>query len=143
MEKFFHSIEPEPMSGCWLWTGATTGGYGQFYHKGKQHRAHRLSYEMHKGEVPEGADVCHKCDVRCCVNPDHLFIGTRKDNMQDCVTKGRIATGSRHGRSKLSEDDVRFIRDSKMTGVALAKIFGVQPPMISRVRNGQNWKHVA
>lgn len=77
-------------NGCWLWQGATApNGYGSTTHKDKQISAHRLSYIAFKGEIPDGMYVCHKCDVRNCVNPDHLFLGTHSDNMQDMVNKGR------------------------------------------------------
>ena len=83
--------------GCWLWTGSTCKGYGIIWCNGKLRRAARLSYMIHKGEIPLKMLVCHRCDNTLCVNPSHLFLGTNKDNTQDAKRKGRLATGDRHG----------------------------------------------
>src|SRR5689334_23323156 len=81
---------PEPMSGCWLWTGTCNDrGYGIIQLKEFDGYAHRFAFAFWKGAIPQGAHVCHKCDTPCCVNPDHLFLGSAADNMQDCVRKGR------------------------------------------------------
>jgi hypothetical protein len=78
---------PEPNSGCWLFDGATTGGgYGRH---SKRKYAHRIAYEKWVGPIPDGMLVCHKCDVKLCCNPDHLFLGTDEDNIMDCIKKGR------------------------------------------------------
>lgn len=78
---------------CWLWTGALNGrGYGIFgVTHGNNMTAHRFAWLMANGSIPDGMDVCHHCDVRCCVNPIHMFVGTRSDNMRDCAEKGRTA----------------------------------------------------
>jgi len=76
--------------GCWLWTGGITiWGYGQFWLSGREYGAHRISYSMHRGKIPKGKFVLHSCDVRNCVNPSHLFIGTQKQNVHDAFNKGR------------------------------------------------------
>ena len=96
IDRFYAQIERIPVdNACWIWTGSLSRGYGHVYigkrnNKDYSKRAHRFSWELHKGQIPKELEVCHKCDVRCCVNPDHLFLGTRKDNMQDCSKKGRF-----------------------------------------------------
>lgn len=93
-ERFWTKVEKA--DGCWLWKGSRTGsmGYGYLHYGGKHKRspkaAHRVSWELHNGEIPRGFFVLHKCDVPACVNPEHLFLGTREDNMRDAARKGRL-----------------------------------------------------
>ncbi len=95
---------------CINWTKCVQGnGYGRVRYKGRTEYAHRAAFEKHIGPIPKGMDVCHTCDNRRCVNPSHLFIGTRKDNMADAVKKGRQARGFRLPQTKLSEADVAAI----------------------------------
>lgn len=136
---------------CWLWTGSRMGEWhGQFRFRGRAFLAHRAAWTLYVGEIPEGLLVCHKCDVPNCVNPDHLFIGTHKDNMQDMIRKGRAywpgcnnqPLGERNGQSKLTDDAVREIRASKETHSVLAKKYGVSGSLISMVQTRRIWKHV-
>jgi len=97
MERFYSKIN-KIEDGCWEWTAGLRGktGYGAIKVDGKVLDAHRLSYTLHKGEIPKGMYVCHSCDNRKCVNPDHLFLGSAKDNWQDAVDKGRIKNDSEY-----------------------------------------------
>lgn len=138
---------PEPMSGCWLWTGAINNkGYGtlsrQVNKKTQLTYAHRFSWEHHTGPIPEGMCVCHKCDVPCCVNPDHLFLGTRQDNSDDMVAKGRSNRGEGRWKAKLNEGKVRDIRSSNKPQTVLAKELGVTVGTIYKALHRETWAHV-
>ena len=143
LERFNMQYEPEPMSGCWLWTGAVVkGGYGSTKDHGAIRSAHRVSYELFNGTIPEGLFILHKCDVKCCVNPDHLRLGTAAENSADMRAKNRQASGERVATSKLTADAVREIRETpRLYGslLSLARRFGVERSAISRVRNGETW----
>lgn len=132
---------------CLMWVGAMKDDrYGAFRLDGRIERAHRASWTLHYGGIPDGMNVCHKCDVPLCVNPAHLFIGTASDNMKDAVKKGRLKRRGNHSpRRILSEDDVKRIRKLRKagrTGVSLAKQYGVSPSTIAAANTGRNWSHI-
>lgn len=132
---------------CWLWTGCTTAcGYGRASRYGGANvLAHRLAYELAVGEVPDGLCVMHVCDTPACVNPAHLRLGTQRDNVADCVAKGRTAHGEKNGRAKLTSADVRAIRGAVRRGAsqrAVADDFEVCPKTVSRITRGLTWRHV-
>lgn len=151
--RFWRYVAKGP--GCWLWQAACADfGYGLIGSSGHMLRAHRLSWEIHHGPIPEGMFVCHRCDVPACVRPDHLFLGTHTDNMRDMIRKGRhrgavaIETylGERNGRSKLTADKVRelrALRDSGESLRSLARRFGVSKPSVQAIVSRKNWRHVA
>lgn len=137
---------PEPMSGCWLWIGCINqGGYAQISVYGLGARsAHRLMYEMHKGAVPDGMDVCHKCDVRSYVNPDHLFAGFATENIHDMQRKGRSrgAVGTKNIKAKITEEEVRLIRLEDGTLSQIGAKYGLKTSAVWSIRNKQTWGHV-
>jgi hypothetical protein len=143
IDRLLSAVEFDTNGGCWLWSNAPNAyGYGQVKVDGRFLMAHRLSYEHHNGPVGDGLLVLHKCDVRACVNPDHLFVGTHKDNAIDAVNKGRWVDnrGERHGMAKLSNGDVLEIKELIGRGVkqaVIAKKFSVDPSTISDIKRGK------
>ena len=135
--------------GCWEWTAALREGYGalvQTINRKQTHwPAHRLSWVLHRGEIPAGLMVCHKCDNRKCVNPDHLFLGTAKDNAEDMAKKKRSTWGERNSQAKLSEKEVleiRKLRNEGWTYLDLTKKFNVTMSPIRDVCKGYTWRNV-
>jgi hypothetical protein len=134
---------------CWLWTAKNNGKYGQVYVHGAGYRgAHRVSWQLHHGEfIPADMDICHHCDTPLCVRPDHLYLGTRKDNMQDAIKKGRLhhLKGSERAWAKLDEKRVVILRRLFYAGWkldSLSRTFGIGESTAMAVGRGQKWKHV-
>lgn len=131
-------------TGCWLWQKhKDPGGYGIFSHKHTAYKAHRFAFMLYVGEIPDGLKVCHKCDVRSCVNPSHLFLGTQKDNVQDCVAKGRRSrlVGPKTG-FKYKQETIDAIRKDYADGIAQSKIakkFGIDASYVSQILHNKVW----
>lgn len=154
--RFRSLFEVNEETGCWLWKGhLAKTGYGRFRisHYADSHRmAHRAAYSLFVGD-PGDMMVCHKCDVRSCVNPDHLFLGTAADNMQDAARKGRmnwkpeetrnLPVGSAHHQAKITEAQAIAIRASTEKGIVLARRYGLSNVTISRIRRRLIWRHLA
>lgn len=143
MIRFWAKVNKDTPNGCWVWTGGTTpDGYGNFRVNGVYHRAHRFSYAVHIGPIPDGMYVCHTCDNPACVNPAHLWLGTNDDNMADMARKGRAQTrtGEESHWAKLTEDDVRAIRaDRTSSQREIAARYGVHRSLISMIRSRKRW----
>lgn len=146
---------PDEKTGCILYrSNRTKAGYGRIRLgglDGKEHYAHRLSYELSRGPIPDGMQVCHTCDTPNCINPDHLFLGTNADNQADMDKKGRrnltswTMLGAKHHNARLTDDDVRYIRaNCKQRGDQrrMAKQFGITEANVTVIVKRRGWKHV-
>ncbi len=138
----------EDKNSCWICTShvPNSEGYCDIRRNGKNLKAHRYIYELYNGSIPEGLHVLHKCDVRNCINPEHLFLGTNADNVADKMAKGRCKTGceERHWKAKLTRNDVIKIKTQllHLSNQEIANMFGVKKHAISMIRCGRNWKRV-
>lgn len=145
-ERIESKVEKVPEAGCWIWMGATqVRGYGEILSSNRKMLAHRASYEAFVGPIPKGMYVCHACDNVYCVNPNHLFLGTQKQNLQDMAAKGRSTRGEKNAMSKLTEDNIKEIRQLFVSGVSckkISKIFEVTTSCISKIKRKETWNHV-
>lgn len=143
----FHKNITKNENGCWIYKRIEKNGYGSITVKRKSISAHRFSYELHYGIIPVGLYVCHKCDIKNCVNPDHLFIGTAKDNKQDHIKKGLAVfpRGTKQPHAQLNEEKVSKIKLKLKNGerqVDIAKEYGVKRNVIYDIKRGKNWHYV-
>ena len=150
-ERFWQKVFVQSPDECWEWQGYTNdSGYGQFRcGNGALLRAHRISYEIHKGAIPDGLIILHKCDNPRCVNPDHLSVGTHADNIHDMDQKGRRINsphyGESHGMSKLTAELVRQIRSLADSGVSYEEIgrrFAISANHAGRIAKRESWAHI-
>ncbi len=148
--RFESKFIPEPNSGCWLWIGSISYlGYGLILYRGRTRSAHRVSYFLYKGPINSNLEVQHSCDMRCCVNPDHLSLGDHAKNMRDSSIRKRyknVKIGMENLASKLTDSDVLAIRETPLLKRGdqerLAEKFGVDDAIIRRIKDFKLWKHV-
>lgn len=139
---------PEPNTGCWLWLGsAQPQGYGRLWTDRvfRNEPAHRAAYRTWVGPIPDGLWVLHRCDVRPCINPAHLFLGTSQDNIDDKVRKGRTYGGERHNFAKLSAKqvvEVRRLFDSKHPTMSIARQYGLKRDAVLSIGHRTSWRSV-
>lgn len=150
-ERFWEKVDKRGPDECWEWGATKTRlGYGQLQIDGRSTSAHRVSWELAYGPIPDGLCVCHHCDNPGCVNPTHLFLGTELDNARDRDCKGRQRSprlvGERNGQAKLTRKQVLEIRRRYKKGVMcqreLGVRYGVTQSMISMIVLGKSWKHL-
>lgn len=145
-DKFWKYVTP--CEGCWEWKASINwAGYGLLTHEKKHIKAHRISWELHNGEIPKGLYVRHSCDNPKCVNPDHLSLGTQVENMRDAKERNRIPKGIAHHASKLTEADVKQICEMYDAGMGPAKIYKtlslpVNYQAVWKVCKRIRWEHV-
>lgn len=133
LRERFHKCYVVDVSGCWLWCSTINNrGYGSIQHQGSTYGAHRISFLLHKGYLPS-LQVNHHCDVSLCVNPEHLYEGTQKDNMRDRVDRGRW----KGPRGRFGPKEIEAMRESSLTQRALARKYGISQPYVSRLLRGE------
>ena len=148
LDILFSRAIPEPNSGCLLWEGAENGvGYGVFGRGGRKFYAHRVSYQLANNiEYLIGVHICHKCDTPSCINPDHLFAGSRSDNMKDASSKGRLKGpglfGVRCHAAKLTDSDIVAIRNDTRSCLAISRDYPVSNVMIGLIKKRAWWKNI-
>jgi hypothetical protein len=150
-QRFWEKVDKiSSANGCWMWKNAIQkwNGYGTFFYNKRSRPAHRFSWEIHHGFIPNGALVLHNCpggDNPACVNPDHLWLGNDAKNIADRDAKSRHAHGITHGMARLTESNVREIRILRSIGwlrKEIAKKFQVSGQHIADIVNGKRWKHI-
>ena len=149
-EEFWKGVIKHPGNGCWEWTGSKKeSGYGTIVIHGGRYSAHRLSYEMAFGEIPDGLVIRHSCDNPSCVRPNHLLSGTQKDNVADMWERGRAnnsdgshIAGEKHPLSKLTAEQVLAIRQDERSGKKIAWDYDVCPTLIQNIKHRRTWKHI-
>lgn len=147
VDRFEEKFIPEPNSGCWLWTGAMSGGYGTFYCDDgdlRRVKSSRAAWMIYRGQIPDDKWVLHHCDNSACVNPDHLYLGDHEMNVTDRTRRDRNNPphGSANGSAKLRESDIPLILADGRSHETIAKDYGVNQSQITRIKQHKAWTHV-
>lgn len=154
LDRFLQKIAPIDKNGCMLWTGNQYwDGYGKFHIREIQDgqpywktvRAHRYAWELKNGPIPIGIYVCHKCDNPLCINVEHMFLGTQKDNLSDMASKKRSTIGTKNPMAKLTDNDIKDIRKMYKDGKTqqhIAKIYSLSRSNVGLIVTHETWKHV-
>jgi hypothetical protein len=141
--RFWSRVEVRKQNNCWPWRyGQNHDGYGEFRRNTTNELAHRIAYELSRGDIPADSVVRHSCDNRLCCNPAHLLIGSHADNVADRVHRNRSAKGSTNGRAVLDEEAVSHIRESRLSKRALAAHYDVDERTIDKIQKRETWAHV-
>lgn len=127
-QRLEHRGIRDPETGCILWTGSrTTNGYGGLNFKGRHWQAHRASWAVNRGAIPDGLLVCHRCDVRTCINPEHLFLGTQKENMADKVAKQGHERRTEEGPERRPSKAPEIMRIEVMGREFVTRVLAIRP----------------
>jgi hypothetical protein len=142
--RFFSKVDVRPSTAdCWTWKSAIASGYGRFSLADQSLAAHRFSYTLFHGPIPDGLHVRHRCDNPLCVNPWHLETGTNYDNVRDRVIRNRSSRGETNGRAKLTEEQVlEIFHDKHSTLLDLGRKYGIDPTAARNIKIGRSWSHV-
>lgn len=142
--NFWSAVKRGAPGVCWPWLKCTQYGYGITGIRGRNYKAHRVAWFLTHGRIPKGLLVCHKCDNRICCNPNHMFVGTEKDNIQDMVSKRRGPHGVNTHCSKLNDKLVKWILCNKgiIAQRTMARKLGVSQKAVFNILHGYTWKHV-
>lgn len=148
LERFWTKVLVNDIDACWIWQASCTiDGYGTFWFNPKTIRAHRFSWILVNGDIPDDMSVLHTCDNPPCVNPNHLFLGTNQDNINDKIAKSRHRIGENNSNAVLTDDKVRQIKQLYKTGKysqrALADLFGVSVTQVCHIMQRKKWKHIS
>jgi hypothetical protein len=141
--SFWSKVDPAPSECCWEWTGCIESNhYGRVWFNNRNALAHRVAYQLAKGEIPDGLMVRHTCDNPACCNPNHLILGTHTENMADRRERNRQAKGEKHYASKLTATQAMEVYNSSLKQYEIAKLYNIDRTIVSKIKLKKIWKHI-